>query len=244
MHWIYLSPHLDDVALSCAGLVWEQSQAGDQVSVLTVCAGDPPDGPISIFARSLQDRWRTGVEAMAVRRQEDLDSCAEMGATAIHLSIPDCIYRRPGDRQNPVCDSEESLTAVSPVGEERLILSLTDQFRDLIPNGGEIVCPLTLGGHVDHVLTRNAAEKLDIEFWYYVDYPYVDRKVDTVYGVIGKGWTSQLYPISRQGLRAWQRAVAAHTSQISTFWPDTIAMSEDIDAYYRQENGVRLWRKV
>ncbi|MBN2499463.1 MAG: PIG-L family deacetylase, partial [Anaerolineales bacterium] len=54
---IYLSPHLDDVALSCGGLVWEQAQAGMAVEVWSVCAGDPPPGELSEYARSLHARW-------------------------------------------------------------------------------------------------------------------------------------------------------------------------------------------
>lgn len=97
MHWIYLSPHLDDVALSCGGLVWEQSQAGEQVEVWTVCAGDPPPGPLSPFAEELHRRWKTGPEAAQPRREEDKRSLEFLGASPRHFPLPDCIYRRAAD---------------------------------------------------------------------------------------------------------------------------------------------------
>jgi len=53
MNWIYISPHLDDVAFSSGGLVWEQSNAGEQVGIWTIFAGDPPVGPLSDFAEKL-----------------------------------------------------------------------------------------------------------------------------------------------------------------------------------------------
>ena len=59
MEWIYFSPHLDDVALSCGGLAWEQSQSGSPVQVWTICAGDPPARPLSAFAEELHERWET-----------------------------------------------------------------------------------------------------------------------------------------------------------------------------------------
>jgi len=68
MNWIYLSPHLDDVALSVGGLLWEQSQAGEQVAVWTICAGDPPPGDFAAFAQTLHARWGIGIEAAAARR--------------------------------------------------------------------------------------------------------------------------------------------------------------------------------
>jgi len=42
MHWIYLSPHLDDAVLSCGGIIWQQVQSGHQVEIWTICAADPP----------------------------------------------------------------------------------------------------------------------------------------------------------------------------------------------------------
>ncbi|MBA4379671.1 MAG: PIG-L family deacetylase, partial [Anaerolinea sp.] len=57
MRWIYISPHLDDAVLSCGGLIWEQSHAGTQVEIWTVCTGDPPEGPLSPFAEVLHAEW-------------------------------------------------------------------------------------------------------------------------------------------------------------------------------------------
>ena len=68
MEWIYLSPHFDDVALSCGGLLWEQAQAGEGASVWTICAGEVPAGQLSPFAQSLHERWEKGQGAAVQRR--------------------------------------------------------------------------------------------------------------------------------------------------------------------------------
>ena len=70
MRWIYLSPHLDDIVLSCGGMVWQQVQAGDVVEIWTIFSGDAPPGPLAGFAQELHARWQTGPEASAVRRAE------------------------------------------------------------------------------------------------------------------------------------------------------------------------------
>src|SRR5512147_1498099 len=106
MEWIYLSPHFDDVALSCGALVWEQATAGHTVNIWTVCAGDQPPGPLSPFAKKLHQRWETGGDAVYLRRREDIQSCAQMGAAYRHFSIPDCIYRGSSE---PFYNSEEAL---------------------------------------------------------------------------------------------------------------------------------------
>jgi hypothetical protein len=96
---------------------------------------------------------------------------------------------------------------------------------------------------VDHRLTRLAAEKLRRPLWYYADYPYVIRAEDPLKPFRREGWYSQVFPISEVGLVAWQEAVAAHHSQISTFWQDLDAMRQAIWAYRQSEGGIRLWKK-
>jgi hypothetical protein len=43
-------------------------------------------------------------------------------------------------------------------------------------------------------------------------------------------------------LTAWQASIAAHASQISTFWPNRASMEAAIGAYCRENQGIRLWR--
>ena len=47
----------------------------------------------------------------------------------------------------------------------------------------------------------------------------------------GEGWTSQLFPISEDGLAAWVDSIRAHASQVSTFWADDLAMRQAVTNY-------------
>jgi LmbE family N-acetylglucosaminyl deacetylase len=233
------------VALSCGGLLWEQAKAGDQPQVWTVCAGDPPPGPMSTFAASLQRRWETGAAASQQRRREDVQSCRRMGAAHRHFSLPDCIYRRSEEDQAFLYTTEESLFGLLDEREAGLVERLAAEFAQLLPDGAQLVCPLGLGGHVDHRLTRLAAESLDRVLWYYADYPYIVEYGDQLEQFIRSTWEVSWFPISETGMAAWEAAVAAHRSQISTFWSGLDAMQAALRAYARQEDGsrrVRLWR--
>jgi len=245
MDWIYLSPHPDDVALSCGGLLWEQVQAGDRPQVWTICAGDPPPGPLSPFAATLQRRWGSGLRASQERRLEDIQSCNRMQATYRHFQVPDCIYRREDRHGAYLYTSEESLFGQLDEREAGLVEWLRQEFSRALPNEVQLVCPLSLGGHVDHRLTRAAAERLDETLWYYADYPYALNHDDRMVQFIQPAWEASWFPISEVGMAAWEEAVAAHSSQISTFWPDPDAMRAALRAYARQANGglgIRLWR--
>ncbi len=240
MEWIYLSPHFDDVAFSCGGLAWEQVESGDKVSNWTICAGEPPPGPISAYAQSLHERWETGKDAVAVRRAEDLVSNQRMGAYSRNFSIPDAIYRRSPLDGSPLYTSDAELFTELRQEESQLLDALRDELNRALPQDCELVCPLALGGHVDHRLVRAAMEGLDRRMWYYADYPYtVDPEQDLSEN--DQGLLNHLFPVSERGLAMWQQIITSHSSQISTFWSNTVQMRDAIHSYWKPSKGARLW---
>ncbi len=261
MQWIYLSPHLDDVALSCGGLVKEQSLAGEEVQVWTICAGDPPAQAVSgsakslsRFAESLHHRWQIDQEPGDLRRREDIASCQAMGATYRHFTLPDCIYRLgPANTPQaglPLYTSEESLWQPPHEAENGLLSELTQELSRAFPGGCQVVCPLTLGGHVDHRLTRQAAEAASSCLWYYADFPYALRAQKELDDLRQAGWQETVFAISEAGLQGWIQSIAAHRSQISTFWhqdpgrrvPAIDLMEESVRLFCENQGGVRLWQ--
>jgi LmbE family N-acetylglucosaminyl deacetylase len=235
MDWVYLSPHLDDVALSLGGLIWEQTQAGQQVSVWTICAGNPPPGDFSPFTETLHKRWGVGREAMEERRAEDIQSCRRLGAEYFHLDIPDCIYRRSPKTGRHLYDSEELLWVPVHPDEEDLIDEISKKLQSMIHEGAKLVCPLAFGDHVDHRLTQAAAERLEIPLLYYAEFPYVYD--EDVFRVL-ENFQSTVSPISTDGILAWQKSIQAHRSQISTFWDNLNEMRRGIQDFHDQMGGI------
>jgi LmbE family N-acetylglucosaminyl deacetylase len=243
MNWVYLSPHFDDAALSCGGLIWEQVQAGEAAHIWTICAGAPdPSQPFSPFAQSLHERWGTGPEAVGARRVEDIASCRVLGATYRHLPVFDCVYRSDVQGQHYYA-SEEALNGPLHPDEAAQAAQISGILPEILPADAQVVCPLSLGDHVDHQLTRLAAEQSGCRLWYYADYPYVLRQPARLEAMVQAGWKRKCFPISMKGLAAWQESVAAHASQISTFWTDEPAMRTAIEEYALREGGVCLWQR-
>jgi LmbE family N-acetylglucosaminyl deacetylase len=246
MHWIYLSPHLDDCVLSAGGLIWQQAQAGERVEIWTICAGDPPPPPYSPFAEELHARWGTdGRQASAVRRAEDLAACRALGAGARHSPLPDCIYRRLPGSDTPLIVERDDLFRPYPPAEHARSLEIAAWVRAALSADVCLVSPMALGGHVDHQLVRAAAETLGLPLWLYADYPYVVD--DPLHHTDLRGQVSAYrpaleQPLSTQALSAWQAAVAAYTSQISTFWGGLDEMRGQIGAYFHNGGGKTLWQ--
>lgn len=243
MRWIYLSPHLDDVALSCGGLVWEQAQSGETVEVWTICAGDPPPGPLSPIAQELHTRWKAERDAPRLRRVEDEVACVEIGARPHYFSFADCIYRRDATGQY-VIGAMNAIADPQTTPEPALVNALGAELVDLFPQEAQVVCPLALGGHVDHRLTRAAAELAGKRLLYYQDYPYVlqPEAAQESQELAAGRWRQ--FTITAGGLKAWQRAIFAYTSQLSTFWTKADEMEAAIADYCHRQAGARLWQPL
>ncbi len=248
MHWIYLSPHTDDAVLSCGGIIYEQVRAGETVEVWTFFTADPPPGPLlSPFAKELHERWGGGMDAYAIRRAEDMEACARLGAAPRHFDLPECIYRRlPGGQ--PVIHARDDLFRPYHPGEQPLVETIAGILRREAPAAVRLVVPLTAGGHVDHRIVRAAAEAAaagsDLSLWFYVDYPYgVQEEHDfRLSDWVGPGWLVYDQEVTGQGLEAWQSAVGAYQSQISSFWGNEGQMRKEIAAY--REKGSRLYHQI
>lgn len=245
MHWVYLSPHLDDAVLSAGGLVWEQVQSGDRVEIWTICAGDPPPPPYTAFVEELHTRWGVSpAQASTIRRAEDAAACRALGAGFRHSPIPDCIYRRVATTGAPVIAERDDLFRPVPLAEPYLIGEISSWIQAALPHRARLVSPMALGGHVDHRLVRAAAESLGLSLYFYADYPYA--VADPLDGTDLRSQLDRFHPALRgahslQALAAWQEAIAAYTSQISTFWGSLEEMRARIADYQRESSGITLW---
>ena len=103
-----------------------------------------------------------------------------------------------------------------------------------------LVCPLSLGGHVDHILVREAVESLHRPVLYYADVPYVLNNPQTLEPAI-VSFESQLFPVSEAGLEAWLKGVAAYRSQIASLFKGQGTLEDAIRAYWARQGGLPLW---
>ena len=244
---IYLSPHLDDAALSCGGQIYQRTAVGQSILVVTIMAGDPPDGPFSEFAESLHRRWKlAAAEVATARRAEDATACAHLGAEYAHWTTLDCVYRvEPGSGQPLYPTWLEVITAVHPA-DQPLIRQLAGQLAGL-PPAGEIFAPLAVGGHADHRVGRAAAEACFGErLSYYEDYPYVAAAgaLTAVLDPDDPAWQAQPIPLSPAALAAKLASITAYASQFHSFFEDEADLAEKVGGYAALVGGERVWRKT
>ncbi|MCP4425217.1 MAG: hypothetical protein GY803_12040 [Chloroflexi bacterium] len=240
---IYLAPHLDDAALSCGGQIFAQTAVGKSILIVTVMAGDPPEGAMSDFIAELHERWELAVDAVAARRAEDASACRALGADYAHWMTPDCIYRQnPETREMLYPTWEDAISSIHPV--ETALVDETAQKIAELPDHDRMVVPLAVGRHVDHQITQLAAKRaLGANLVYYEDYPYVAED-GTLDKVIDERWQAEIIPLRARAIAARVKAIAAFASQMSTFFDDHNDLTQQINAYVKQIGGERLWHRL
>jgi len=170
---IFLSPHYDDIALSCGGTARLAARAGNR-PVIALIFGSEPDlsQPLSDFAEAMHRGWGLDTRAVvAGRRAEEAAASAILGADDRFLPFHDAIYRGMNYTSNEV------LFATPAESEATLPGRIVDELGlgGLASTHARIYAPLAIGNHVDHQLAFEAGRELanaGWDVWFYEDLPY------------------------------------------------------------------------
>ena len=203
-------------------------------------AGDPPVDAANDYIASLHACWELGRDAAAQRRAEDLAACALLGAAALHLDAPDCIYRLDPATGAPLYVSGADIFGAIHPAETPLVAHIAG-----LPAAAEVYAPLTVGHHVDHLLVRAAAERVwGSRLRYYEDYPYAQQqgKLDAVLATVAD-WRATVIPLDATALDAKCAAISAFRSQISTFFAGRTDLDAQVKGYTGKVRGERVWRR-
>jgi LmbE family N-acetylglucosaminyl deacetylase len=249
MH-LFLSPHLDDGILSCGATIHQLTAQGEDVTILTIMAGDPPNPlPDTPIIADLHQRWQAGYEPVKVRRAEDERACAQLGAAAIHWMLGDCVYRVAQQNGTTIAlyPSEDSLWGpVHPDDPAPTFLR-----NSALPPCTHLYVPLGSRHHVDHRIVRDWGLSLHHPaLLLYEEYPYeidATMELERALDYFAPRKLERLArPVSEADVAGKVQAIACYESQISTFWPGLPEMERQTrDSMLAAGNGSyveRFWR--
>ncbi|NIP28968.1 MAG: hypothetical protein GWO38_35450, partial [Phycisphaerae bacterium] len=175
--------------------------------------------PASQYVQSLHQRWQLDKDVVQTRRTEDIAASKVLGADWLHLDFPDCIYRVDPHTKRPLYTSDEEIFGDINSADLNLIETIAAKLSDL-PPGNRIIVPLTLGQHVDHQLTRQAAERCfsPTSLHYYEDYPYAQQNSAEQFIAQQKGiWLKRIIQLTDKSITARIQSIKCFHSQLSTF---------------------------
>ncbi len=249
---LFISPHLDDIALSCGGGVWNLTQAGEPVLIVTLCAGDtPPQVVDSPAVRRVHDEWRLGANPYAGRRREDRRACRLLGARPVHLDLLDAVYRQDGAGR--MLYSRKFIGArVKPWDRRHHAVALRAALAGLDRRhpGARVFCPLAFGAHVDHIIARAQIEAVfsPAQIVYYEDFPYAELASPEAWKSATNGLQSSTVRLGLAARAARIDAIGEYRSQLFTLFRERDAqtararMAERVGKYIAGVKGERYWR--
>lgn len=240
---IYLSPHLDDAALSCGGQIAERVRSGQRIGVVTVFSGDePPQAPSELVRRLHADFGLAG-GVVAARRTEDEAAMLQLGCESDRWNETEGIYRVDAQTGAALYPSLPALFGGVSPADSALIGKLGMRLRGL-PPARRVAVPLGVGGQADHIIVRRAAEScFDIAtLVYYEDYPYIERPM-ALWRLLRlrRGWRKQVEAFGTDALDVKLAAIRCYRSQVKPLFGDDTRLRRRVVSHCRRRGGERLW---
>lgn len=243
---LFLSPHLDDAVLSCGGTIHQLAQRGEQVVILTVMAGEPPDNlPNTPSLQAVQARWGTGHHLVGARRAEDIRAARRLGAKVVHLTLLECLFRtaRSGDGSRAALyPKEDSPFREYEKADEAQVLLLESQscVREGVVT---IYAPLCVDHHIDHRLVRDWAlvltgAKSAPALKFYEEYPSIRNKMALNRVMLfykqqmpALSFTRESVPLQEANVTAKIQALRSYESHLQVLWQSLDAMERSVRDY-------------
>jgi len=169
---VYVSPHLDDAAFSCAEHVRLQLKEGKKVLVVSVFSA----GPSVDESKSLGAPLKVFLD-LETRREEDQIVMRELGVDHYYMDLKEVLMRHPGPKCLPSSLRIASAFLLGLMRRDKDVqLQVTHQLQRIVAKSSceWLIGPAGIGCHPDHLLVHKAccrvANKLKISFYH--DFPY------------------------------------------------------------------------
>ena len=233
---LFLSPHLDDAAFSCAGTLLALQAAGWDICHCTVFTASVPN-PAGFALRCQTDKGiAPEVDYMALRRREDAAFAQIVGVSDVRhwdfAEAPHRGYESPAALFAGIRDGDDVWKPVAEALQD--LVSALDPLRVFAPQG--------LGNHADHLQLILAVRDTladDLICWYR-DTPYAIREPNAMPSPLLPGdLTEQATPLSEDVLARKVAGACAYESQIGFQFGGPAEVARKLREFHRAE-AVRL----
>ncbi len=185
----FISPHLDDAVFSCGSLLLNLIK-NNNVNVINVFT-KAGNGKQTISAnRFLKNcNFEDPIKLFEDRVNADKNLFKSIGVNVVNLDYTDALWRtKTGFVAKTLGRVVPEFMHVYPIYrlniangkissyEINLIDEIAEKLKKIIPKNSIVFCPFAYGSHVDHVIVRNACERVFEEIIYWSDFPYNTEK--------------------------------------------------------------------
>lgn len=229
---IFISPHLDDAMLSAGGLIHYLSSK-TKVIVINVFTESSDDKQTLSAWKFVKDMgYKKPSILFKERRNEDQQAFSKMHIVPINLGFSDALWRKKkglvpqllGNFLPEFAHAYPTYRFHMTKGklakaDRETITEVSEKLQTIIDQEKKplIFCPLGVGNHVDHRLTRQVCEQKFSNRVYWSDFPYNIRENKD--GTPPQGYFKATFPVKINDKRA---LIMAYKTQVSGLFSDGI----------------------
>lgn len=188
-HCYFISPHLDDAAFSAGGLICHL--AGKvPVTVINVFTSGGDQNTLSARAFLKQSNEKSAATLFEKRIAEDFEALGSIGVGVQNFGYSDALWRKHknvGKIKNILSEIAPEFSQPYPIyrknivsgrvhSEEKwLVEEIAKKLKEIISDSEDnylVFCPVGIGGHVDHIVVREACQSNFSKIVYWADFPY------------------------------------------------------------------------
>lgn len=224
--FVFVSPHLDDAALSCGQLILELLKKRKKVSVVNIFT-KAHKGPYTLSAKKYlidSGGYSDATDLYKKRIEEDKAALSSIKVeNIINLGFCDALFRKR-ESKNPLGKYISELDHYYPtyrwhvLGErcshDVVSLNLQRKLKKIVNKNAMVVAPYGVGGHVDHLITRAVCEELFKNIVLYSDFPYNIRSKN-----FGEKTGKQVFELEPDMSRK-EKIARMYESQFGRLFPD------------------------
>ena len=222
-HHVFVSPHPDDVVLSCGGTLARLQHLGCPVQVVTVFAEEPTGSHVSPFGKRHMLMWDAGPSPFAVRRKEDQRALALLGARGWYGQYLDAPFRRHAVDGRWLYQNDDALFGMPDPSEGDVPQRVAGEIATICGETPAVIyVPLGIGRHVDHVLLAAAGHHLrrvGYQVFWYEEFPYALQEGFPLRWE-ARGWEAHLVPLTTAEVSLKVQAILCYRSQLPSLFGD------------------------
>lgn len=233
----FISPHLDDAALSAGGLIRLLSEKTD-VTIITVFTAARSSSYTLSAKKAISDgKYNNAAQFYKARREEDIKAFEDLNVQLMHLNEEESLYRlkpKPNSLEKALANLLPEFIHVYPTykfhiakgdispHDETLIKRIADKLKAIIPDGSVVFAPYGIGKHIDHLVVREAVETVFTPISW-LDQPYLEREK-------GKTPIPDGFSLIACDQKKKKKMLASYTSQIPLLFSGP---TPDLPEYFR-----------
>lgn len=171
---VILSPHMDDAVLSLGQHIIKWVKENKRVKIVTVMTSFGENENVPIYTKNyvIKSGFKSITDFQAARKKEDIEVMKSLGVEYEHWDLVDGGFRGEKKDLYYYPTKNDLVSGIITKKDRKIVRKITRMILKL--KAKMILIPYGIGGHVDHVILKKAAEKVKKNSkLFYLESPYL-----------------------------------------------------------------------